>query len=131
MTSVKDDAYSEPEVVQRSFEVACRRRRAGDANGAEVGEVEPHRIVINLKQPHVYTWRDAHVETAANRAGQTGVLEIFERVIKLCKVSGSSTDADKRMRERFPPSFGRVVLHLSTAEDVVQPDGSVVAAKAK
>lgn len=93
-----------------SFQVALERRRAGNAYGAEVGEVETHRVVVDLNRTHVDPWRQANVDPAADSRRQARVVEVSETIVKFRQVRRSASDADQRMCERFESSLSGVVF---------------------
>lgn len=64
---MKDDTYTEAEVVERPFLVTCGSGRAWYSAGTKVGEVKPQWIVIDLENADVDARSDANIESASNR----------------------------------------------------------------
>ncbi len=64
--SVKNDPDTDAEVVERTFKVACRSRRSRYSGSAKIPKVEPHWVVVDLKEADVNAWAHAYVESPAN-----------------------------------------------------------------
>ena len=72
-SSVKHYPDADAEVVERPFQVASRSGRPRYSDDAKIRKVEPHWVVIDLKDADVNAWAHAYVESPANGSRKTSI----------------------------------------------------------